>query len=115
MMLIACAPQYKHVISTFGVPTFAPHVTPEMQTPEYLASLPYPSAACCMASDAFHSNLCACDVQTIEAFRNLMMFDPEMTVPGSLYLYGELCHAPVMVGDACPNGNPFDRIRANAG
>lgn len=111
-LLFGCARQYAFVVRSFGAPSFPPNVTPEKQTPEFLAQVPLPSDACCRASKNFHSNLCACDVDTIVAFRSLMLFDPEATVPGSKHLYGKLCNGPATLGDDCPNGNPFDKIRA---
>lgn len=111
-LVLGCAEQYAFIVESFGLPAFSPFVTPEKQTPEFLAQLPPPGARCCGAAHDFQSNLCGCDTQTIRAFRNLLLLDPEMTEIGTNYLYGDLCGAPVRAGDSCPNGNPFDRIRA---
>lgn len=111
-LLVGCARQYAFVVASFGAPSFPPNITPELQTTEYLAQVPLPSELCCRASYNFHSSLCACDVQTIQAFRSLMLFDPEATIPGSKHLYGTLCQGPATLGDDCPGGNPFDKIRA---
>lgn len=114
-LLVGCAPQFTTLSLNFGFPLFSPGITVEDQTPEYFATLPPVLHACCVAADLFHSALCACDTQTIEAFRNFLLFDPEVTEPAAHFIYGQQCGVNVVTGDQCPNGNPFDRIRAMAG
>lgn len=114
-VLFGCARQLLHLSSTFGKAIggelFVPDLTEDLLTREFLESMPLPpSQFCCRMANKFHSNLCACDTNTILLYRNMGYFDPLQTPRFANFLYGEQCGVNVVIGDQCPGGNPFDMI-----
>ena len=100
----------------FGFPVYEPAVTADMLTDKFLSQMELPpSERCCRGAFNFHSQLCACDPETILAIRNLLLFDPKVTVPFARFLYGDVCGVPVVLDDDCPKGSPFEILQNQIG